>query len=141
MPQCSKAVDIAQEILLSINNIKSSDTLAPVVCNGPVNNTGQHNRAIRKLKEGLGRTLQWLVCLLYVNELPFRKYFSVLDSGRSTGPSTSTGKIDIALDFDAKDLVIVNFKHTPGKFEDVSVDVKKDLSSNQIYLLKACLGV
>ena len=140
-PQSSKAVDIAQEILLSINNIKSSDTLAAVVCDGSVNNTGQHNGVIRKLEEGLGRTLQWLVCLLHANELPFRKYFSVVDGGRSTGPATSTGKIDIALDFDPKDLDIVNFKHIPGKVEDVSVDVKKDLSSDQIYLLKACLAV
>ena len=85
--------------------------------------------------------MQWLVCLLHANELPFRKYFSILDGGCLTGPATSTGKIDIALDFDPKDLVIVDFKHMPDKVEDVSVDFKKDLSSDQIYLLKACLAV
>ena len=35
--------------------------------------------ALRKIEEQLGRPLQWLVCQLHMNELPFRKYFSNVD--------------------------------------------------------------
>ena len=35
--------------------------------------------ALRKTEEQLGRPLQWLVCQLRINELPFRKYFSRVD--------------------------------------------------------------
>ena len=41
--------------------------------------------------EELGRPLQWLVCLLHCNELPFRKYLSVVEGGNTSGPSSATG--------------------------------------------------
>ena len=97
MPESSKANDIAKEIISSINNINSSETLTAVVCDGTVNNTGQWNGVIRKLEEGIRRPNQWLICLLHANELPFRKYFSVVDGGQSTGPSTSTLQVKLVL--------------------------------------------
>ena len=141
MPESSKANDIAKEILSTITETNSLQTLAAVVCDGTVNNTGKWSGVIRILEEGVGRPLQWLVCLLHANELPFRKYMSVVDGGCTTGPSSSTGEVSMALNFDPKDLPIVNFKPIEGKVIDVSNDVMTNLSTDQIYLLKACLTV
>ena len=96
---------------------------------------------VEGLEEGVGKPLQWLICLLHANELPFRKYMSVVDDGCTTGPSSSTGEISMALNFDPKDSPIVNFKPIDEKVIDVSNDVMTDLSTDQIYLLKACLAV
>ena len=93
------------------------------------------------MKENLGRPLQWLVCLLHCNELPFRKFFSVVDRGQTTGPKSSTGEIASALNFDPKDKPIAAFLPVPGKVIDISEDVKKDLSTDQLYFLRACLAV
>ena len=66
---------------------------------------------------------------------------TTFDSRCTTGPSSSTGEVSMALHFDPKDLPIVNFKPIDGKVIDVSDDVMLDLSTDQIYLLKACLTV
>jgi hypothetical protein len=141
MPESSKANDIAKEILSAITETNSVQTLAAVVCDGTVNNTGKKGGVIRRLEEGVGRPLQWFVCLLHANELPLRKYMSVVEGGCTTGPSSSSGEISMALQFDPKDLPILNFKAIDGKVNDVSDNVKTDLSTDQIYLLKACLAV
>jgi len=70
---------------------------------------------IRKLEEALARPLQWLVCLLHTNELPFRKYISAIDGGCTRGPNCSSGAIMSALNFDPKDLPIAKFKAVTGK--------------------------
>ena len=140
MTESSRANDIAKEILSTITETNSLQSLGAVVCDGTVNNTGKWSGVIRRL-QGVGRSLQWLVCLLHANELPFRKYMSVVDDGCTTGPSSSTGEVSMALNFDPKDSPIVNFKPIDGKVIDVSNDVMTDLSTDQIYLLKACLAV
>nr|XP_047123231.1 uncharacterized protein LOC124806410 [Hydra vulgaris] len=68
----------------SVENIKG------VVCDGTNNNTDKGNGIIRKLEEKLGRLIQWLVCLLHCNELPFRRFFAGVDFSQTTGPSTLT---------------------------------------------------
>ena len=96
---------------------------------------------IRRLEEGIARPLQWLVCLLHTNELPFCKYISAIDGGCTRGSSSSSGAIMSALDFDPKDLPIAKFKAIAGKVLEVNDEVKNDLSTDQIYLLRACLAV
>lgn len=141
VPETGKAADIANKILSVIANTNSASTLQAVVCDGTVNNTGKNNGVIRRLEEGIARPLQWLVCLLHTNELPFRKYISAIDGGCTRGPSSSSGAIMSALDFDPKDLPIAKFKAIPGKVLEVNDEVKNDLSTDQIYLLRACLAV
>jgi hypothetical protein len=75
VPESSKAADVAKEIMSVIVSTDSSSSLRAVVCDGTNNNTGKNNGIIRKLEENLGRPLQWLVCLLHCNELPFRTFF------------------------------------------------------------------
>lgn len=47
---------------------------------------------------------------------------SVVDGGCTTGPSSSSGEVSMALNFDPKDLPIVKFKPVDGKVIDVSDD-------------------
>ena len=141
MPDSSKASDVAKEVLSIVRSTDSETTLLAVVCDGTVNNTGKRNGVICKIEEGVGRALQWLICLLHTNELPFRKYVSMVEGGFTTGPSTSTGVITSVLNFDPTDLPIVNFLPIAGRVSDVSEEVKKDLSTDQMYLLRACLAV
>jgi hypothetical protein len=141
VPESSKAHDVCKEILSVITETDSTDSLQSIVCDGTNNNTGKNNGIIRKLEEALNRPLQWLVCLLHFNELPFRKIFSTIDKAITTGPSTATGIISSALQFDPVDLPIANFEPIVGKIADMDDSVKKDLSTDQLYFLKACLAV
>ena len=140
-PESKKARDVAHEILSVIRDTNSMDSLQAVVCDGTVCNTGKTGGIIRQLEEGIGRPLQWLICLMHTNELPLRKYISAIDGGRIKGPSGYSGEIMSSLNFDPKDLPIAKFKAVPGEVVEVDDDVKKDLSSDQVYLLSACLAV
>lgn len=141
MPATSKAYDVTKEIMSVINDTNSVESLLAVVSDGTNNNTGKYGGIIRQLEENLGRPLQWLICLLHCNELPFRKFFATVDGGRTTGPSTSTGVIASALNYDPKDIPIANFLPIHGNVVDVADIVKRDLSTDQLYFLKACLAV
>jgi len=141
MPESSEAIDIAKEILSTITETNSLQTLGAVVWDGTVNNTGKRSGVIRRLEECVERPLQWFVCILHANELPLRKYMSVVDGGCTTGPSRSSGEVSMALNFDPKDLPTVNFKALDGKLNDLSDDMITNLSTDQIYFLKACLAV
>lgn len=141
VPKSGKAQDVSKEILSVITETESTDSLQAVVCDGTNNNTGRNNGIIRKLEEALKRPLQWLVCQLHFNELPFRKLLSIIDKSTTTGPSTSTGIISSALQFDPMNLPMSNFEPIVGKVADIDDSVKKDLSTDQLYFLKACLAV
>ena len=93
------------------------------------------------MEENLGRPLQWLVCLLHCNELPLRRFLAGVDFARTTRPSTSTGTIRSALEYDPNELPVVNYLPITGKVTDCDEAVKKDLSTDQLYFLKACLAV
>lgn len=141
VPESSKSVDITREIMSVIIETNSVESLQGVVCDGTNLNTGKTNGIIRKLEENLGRPLQWLICLLHCNELPFRRFLTNIECATSTGPSTSTGVISSSLQYDPKDLPIINFTPISGKVKDVDDIVQKDLSTDQLYFLRACLAV
>ena len=61
--------------------------LAIVGTNGTASMTGKYNGCLRGLEEFLNKPLQWIVCLLYFNELPLQLVFGVLD-GSLSGPDT-----------------------------------------------------
>lgn len=141
VPQTSKATDVAKEIACVINETDSEESLQAVLCDGTNVNTGRNNGIIRKLELHLGKPLQWLVCMLHTNELPFRKYFSVIDEAITTGPNTSSGTISDELNFDPQDIPLVNFSHLSGKVKEVIDEVTNNLTSDQLYFLRACLAV
>ena len=65
----------------------------------------------------------------------------MIDGGLTRGPNSYTGPVMNALQYDPKDMPISNFKAIAGKVVEVREEVKKDLSTDQSYLLKACLAV
>jgi hypothetical protein len=85
-PTTGTAKEIANAIL---DHLKSSnillDELDVIGCDGTVTNTGWKTGVIRQIEESIKRPLQWSVCLLHFNELPFRHLFQALD-GETTGP-------------------------------------------------------
>ena len=139
-PNSHKAIDICDAIMSVITSTDSKQSLKAVICDSTNVNTGKVNGVIRRLELSLKRPLQWFICLLHTNELPLRKYFKVLD-GETTGPKTSLGDIGKVLDFDPKDLPIVDYSVVTGKVISLPEDIISDLSSDQKYLHKACIAI
>jgi hypothetical protein len=140
-PESGKAQDVVKEILSVLTYRSSLQSLNAVLCDGTVSNTGKYGGVIRRIEDAIGRPTQWLICLLHTNELPLRKFISVLGGGHTTGPSSSTNEILSQLNFDPINLPISDFTPVSGKVNDVSDIAMKDLSYDQQYLLKACLFV
>lgn len=138
VPASGKSEDISREIVSVIRGSKSEKTLRAVVCDGTAVNTGKSNGVIRKCELCLQRPLQWLICLLHANELPFRKLLEVLD-GKTIGPKTSSGQIASMLDFDPQHKPILDFTPVSGRVTNVEDHVMHELSTDQLYLLRVCL--
>lgn len=137
VPMSGSAEDICNglyELMLKkggINNLES------VGCDGTVVNTGWKNGIIRCLEKKIGRPLQWIICLLHFNELPFRALFTAID-GVTDGPNSFSGSIGKALK-DCEKKSVIKFKKIPFILPEVD---KKDLSQDQKYLynISAAIG-
>ncbi|GBN84912.1 hypothetical protein AVEN_243462-1 [Araneus ventricosus] len=57
----------------------SFEKLVVIGCDGTAVNTGWKNGLIHRIEIHLWKSLQWAVCLLDFNELPFRHLFQYLD--------------------------------------------------------------
>ncbi|KAE8746239.1 hypothetical protein FOCC_FOCC007111 [Frankliniella occidentalis] len=113
--------------------------LQVVGADGTNTNTGWKGGIIRKLEQKLGRPLQWIVCLLHFNELPFRALFEHIDGGTS-GPKSFTGPIGSQLS-DCENLPVVKFAGFPScQLPDEVIDCTK-LSTDQCYLYKISQAV
>lgn len=101
-----------------------------VGCDGTVTNTGWKSGVIQRLENHIGRPLQWSVCLLHFNELPFRHLFQHID-GQTAGPKSFSGPIGQQLNGCEKS--------PPVAFEPIEVFIpdieRKLLSKDQQYLL------
>lgn len=139
-PQSGKADDIAAEILSVIHETDSSDSICAILSDSTNVNTGEHNGIIRQLEVALKHPLQWLICMLHLNELPFREVFKIVD-GPTSGPSGFKGPVGSELKFDPCHLPIADFKAVRGQMEDMPDEITADLSEDQKYLLRACLTV
>lgn len=94
------------------------------------------NGIIRNIEESLKKPLQWLICLLHCNELPFRDIFRSLD-GETSGPVGFKGEIGRRLMYNVRDLPLIEFESVQGYSMSVPEDVRKTLSKDQAYLLRA----
>ena len=65
------------------------------------------------------------MCMLHFNELPFRKFFTTVDDGTTTGPLSFSGVIASVLDYDPKDLSTANFLQVSGKAGDTDENIKR----------------
>ncbi|GBL85739.1 hypothetical protein AVEN_193185-1 [Araneus ventricosus] len=78
--------------------------------------------------------LQWFVCHLYANELPLRHVFAHMD-GTTTGSRSLTGEIRKSL-VGCEKLSVVS--STPIENTLCEVTNKKDLSTDQLYIMEIC---
>ncbi|GBN40358.1 hypothetical protein AVEN_27868-1 [Araneus ventricosus] len=82
----------------------------------------------------LNRPLQWFVCQLHANELPLRHLLAHVDI-TTTGPRSLTGEIRKPLTGCEKLSVVSS---TPIENTLCEVSNKKDLSTDQLYLMEIC---
>ncbi|GBM87983.1 hypothetical protein AVEN_139904-1 [Araneus ventricosus] len=66
--------------------------LEVVGCDGTLTNAGWKNSAINRIENHVGRPLQWSICLLHFNELPFRHIFQHI-AGQTARPKCFSGPI------------------------------------------------
>ena len=93
-------------------------------------NAGRKGGVIKRPKDHLNKPLQWLVCLLYTNELPLCHLMKELDGGTS-GPENFGSLIGKQL-VGCELLDVVDFKAV--QVPEITID-EKNLSSDQKYLL------
>ncbi|GBM55128.1 hypothetical protein AVEN_207017-1 [Araneus ventricosus] len=85
----------------------------------------------------LNRLLQWFMCQLHANELPLRHLFAHVDR-TTTGPRSLTGEIRKSLARCEKLSVVSS---TPIENTLCEVTNKKDLSTDQLYLMEICEAI
>ena len=86
---------------------------------------------MRHLEEKLQRPLQWIICLLHFNELPFKHLFKKID-GFATGPEKYSGPIGRILNV-CEERAIVSFEPIDFGYS-LPVTNPGDLSQDQKYL-------
>lgn len=136
-PNSGSSEDIVKSLIsyLSERGI-SLDNLSVIGCDGTAVNTGWKTGLIRRVELYLRKPLQWAICLLHFNELPFRHMFLHLD-GKTTGPSTSKGAIGEKL-VDCEKLPVVNFQSIDCQIPEVDRNV---LSKDQQYLFDISVAI
>ena len=98
---------------------------------------------IRKVEETLGRPLQWSICQLHLNELPFRHLFEHID-GKTTGPSSYRSPIGHAImekDSEFRMKPVVQFEKIKGMLNQLPPEVVDNFTSDQKYFYEICLAV
>ena len=75
-PSSGSAENISGEIMGCIHE-KHADvaTVAASGCDFTSVNAGSSGGVIRMIEKSLGKSLQWIICLLHINELPLRHLF------------------------------------------------------------------
>ncbi|GBL98512.1 hypothetical protein AVEN_111632-1 [Araneus ventricosus] len=104
--------------------------LEVVGCDGTVTNTGWKNGVIHRIENHVGHPLQWSICLLHFNELPFRYIFQHID-GETAGPKSFSGSIGQQLTCCEK-LPVVDYEPIDCSIPDIERNL---LSKDQQYLL------
>ncbi|GBO25928.1 hypothetical protein AVEN_270415-1 [Araneus ventricosus] len=103
-------MDIVKCILKYLeDNDVDIDELESIGFKGTVTNAGWKNCVIFNIKLKIQLPLQWFICLLHFNELPFKHLFEYLD-GQMMG-LTNCEKLPI-INFEAKELDEININKT-----------------------------
>ncbi|GBM81798.1 hypothetical protein AVEN_145964-1 [Araneus ventricosus] len=110
--------------------------LEVVVCDGTVTNTGWKNGAIHRIEKHVGHPLQWNICLLHFNELPFRHIFQHID-GQTAGPKSFSGPIGQQLtcyeklpvvDYELIDCIISDIDRNLSKYQQYFLDISNAIT-------------
>jgi len=141
-PKSGHGKSIAEAIytFLVDNNL----TDHPITCvgaDGTNVNVGANNGSIQYLEMMLGRPLQFSICQLHGNELPFHAVFYHYD-GKPKGPDHWRGPIGQMIKQPLANLPIVSFQPVPfSDFPQLAPEVQQDLSWDQNYLMRMCIAV
>lgn len=136
-PASGTAKCIEEEIFnFFVNADISVNFLIAIGCDGTNVNVGKHGGIIRMLEKRLDRPLQWIICLLHMNELPFRHLFQHID-GSTSGPHTFSGTIGRELENCGK-IPITQFQPIPTNLPELSAE---DISTDQKYLYRIVKAV
>ncbi|KAL4718111.1 hypothetical protein ACJJTC_005692 [Scirpophaga incertulas] len=130
VPHIGSAKGIAFSITNFLKQLNiSHDGLMAIGCDGTNVNTGKYGGIIRLLEKQLNKPLQWIICLLHMNELPLRHLFFHLD-GSTSGPKSYNGPLGKALE-NCEELPVIKYKIIEG---DMLPEMPNDLSTDQKYL-------
>ena len=131
----------AQAIYNVLEKISMNDRLKVIGTDGTATMTGKKFRCIASLETKLRRRLQWIVCLLHLNELPLRHIFQQLN-GSTKGPDSFSGMIGKQLNGRVSSWTVANFQPIPNdQFPILPDEAIKSFSSDQYYALLTCQGV
>ncbi|GBN73905.1 hypothetical protein AVEN_114829-1 [Araneus ventricosus] len=126
-PSSGSAHNIANSILSYLTEtVFLLHELDVIGFDGNVNNTGWKTGVICQIEKKLKDQLQWDVCFLHSNELPFLHLFINFDGGM-TGPKSFSGPIGTQLSKCEK-LPVVNFESNECEIPEIDL---KSLSKDQ----------
>lgn len=94
-PKSSHSDVISGEIIKYFTDKRENLNIDGVLCDGCPTNIGVRNGIIKKLEIELKRPLQWLICQLHMNELPFTNLFKNLDGPTISDVGFAGKKINI----------------------------------------------
>ena len=95
-PESSKGVPIGKLLYDTVLEYQSQDSLLSIGADGTSVNTSPDVGAIRTLEFNMSKCLQWVICMLHFNELPFKALFKMYD-GKTSGPKSTSGPIGKAI--------------------------------------------
>lgn len=109
-------------------------------CDGTNVNTGEMGGVIRKLEVKWNRPLQWIICMLHMNELPLRAIITTID-GTTTGPRAFSGPIGSRLNYcelsEPVEFDPITFDHNTECLDEIS----DTLNTDQKYLFDICVAI
>lgn len=141
-PEGGKGLDVAEAVLGFLREHNLDKSWLIVGGDSTAANTGKHIGAFASLEKMLGRRLLWVLCMLHLNELPWRHIFVALD-GPTSSHNTFQGVIGKILprveelEWSTK---VEKVQLGPGLTE-LSEEVAADLSSDQRILYLAFMSV
>ena len=113
MPENDTGYKIATSVYSAIKGTALEQKLKFAESDRTAVMTGKSKGFIAPIETLIGRPLQWVICLLHLNELPLRHVFQNLD-GITSGPDSFSGPICRKLNGAVLEWKVVKFKSIPN---------------------------
>ena len=139
MPEDGTGYKIATSVYSAIKDTSLEQKLKIVGSDGTAVMTGKSKGFIASSETLIGRPLQWVICLLHLNELPLRHVFQNLD-GVTSGPDSFSKPIGRQLNGAVSEWKVVKFKSIPNpKFPVIPNSLMDDFMQCSILCLQDLL--
>ena len=136
-----KGITIAEAIHKALKNTELQRNLSIMGSDGIAVMTGKHHGSIATLEKLLQRPLQWVICVLHINELPLTHAFKHLD-GVTASPDSFSGPIGKKHNGLISDWKVTQFNPiSSSEFPLLPKEVSDQLSSDQFYAYQICMAV